>query len=212
MWDIDTPALTTRLRGMVVHAGHLKAADARPAFRHVRRLGAQPDQRADRNPGRAHDADGRVQLPGFYDRVTSLTDAQRAQWDALGFDEAAFLAEIGLTAPAGERGCPALERLWARPTADINGIWGGYAGPGRKTVIAAEAGAKVVVPAGAGPGSRTRYSTRSSASCTERLPPGATRRVRAAQRGAGDRGEHRLPAGCAPRWRPWARNTASRRC
>ena len=72
-----------------------------------------------------------------------VTNAQRAQWDALGFDEAAFLGGIGLSMPVGERGYSALERLWARPTADINGIWGGYTGPGSKTVIAAEASAKV---------------------------------------------------------------------
>ena len=60
----------------------------------------------------------------------------------LGFDEAAFLGKIGLTKPVGERGYSALERLWARPTADINGIWGGYTGIGSKTVIASEASRK----------------------------------------------------------------------
>ncbi len=65
------------------------------------------------------------------------------QWQQLGFDESEFLAGIGLSVPVGERGVPGLERLWARPTADINGIWGGYQGAGPKTVIAAEAGAKV---------------------------------------------------------------------
>ena len=61
----------------------------------------------------------------------------------MGFDEAAFLSGIGLTTPVGERGYSALERLWARPTADINGIWGGYTGAGSKTVIASEASAKI---------------------------------------------------------------------
>jgi acetylornithine deacetylase/succinyl-diaminopimelate desuccinylase-like protein len=72
-----------------------------------------------------------------------VSDAQAAQWAALGFDEAAMLAGIGLSEPVGERGLPGLHRLWARPTADINGIWGGYQGAGPKTVIAAEASAKV---------------------------------------------------------------------
>ncbi len=72
-----------------------------------------------------------------------LAPAQAAAWDALGFDEAAFLSGVGLAEPGGERGVPALQRLWTRPTAEVNGLWGGYAGPGPKTVIAAEAGAKV---------------------------------------------------------------------
>jgi acetylornithine deacetylase/succinyl-diaminopimelate desuccinylase-like protein len=93
--------------------------------------------------GDLHDADGRIQLPGFYDGIKPISNAQRAQWDSLGFDEAAFLGGIGLTTPIGERGYSALERLWARPTADINGIWGGYTGAGSKTVIASEASAKI---------------------------------------------------------------------
>ena len=72
-----------------------------------------------------------------------MSDPQREAWAALGFDEGAFLGRIGLAHPVGEKGRAPLERLWARPTADINGIWGGYQGPGSKTVIAAEAGAKV---------------------------------------------------------------------
>ena len=65
------------------------------------------------------------------------------QWASLGFDESRYLGDIGLSVPSGEAGRGPLERLWARPTADICGIWGGYTGPGTKTVIAAEASAKV---------------------------------------------------------------------
>jgi acetylornithine deacetylase/succinyl-diaminopimelate desuccinylase-like protein len=61
----------------------------------------------------------------------------------LPFDEAGFLASAGITTPTGEAGRSTLERIWTRPTCDINGIWGGYTGPGAKTVIAAEARAKV---------------------------------------------------------------------
>jgi acetylornithine deacetylase/succinyl-diaminopimelate desuccinylase-like protein len=93
--------------------------------------------------GELQDANGHVQLPGFYDTVKPISNAQRAQWDALGFDERAFLGNIGLDSQAGEHGYSALERRWARPTADINGIWGGYTGVGSKTVIASEASAKV---------------------------------------------------------------------
>jgi acetylornithine deacetylase/succinyl-diaminopimelate desuccinylase-like protein len=90
-----------------------------------------------------HDGDGRIAIPGFYDGVREVPAEQAAQWAALAFDEAAFLGGIGLSIPSGEAGRGGLERLWARPTCDINGIWGGYSGPGAKTVIAAQAGAKV---------------------------------------------------------------------
>ena len=143
MWDIDTPALTTRLRGMayvqlVVHAA---ARDLHSGLFGGSAL--NPINLLTRILGDLKDADGRVQVPGFYDGVRDVPPALAAQWAALGFDEAAFLGGIGLSHPAGEHGRPALERLWARPTADVNGIWGGYQGPGSKTVIAAEAGAKI---------------------------------------------------------------------
>ena len=93
--------------------------------------------------GQLKDARGRVQLAGFYDGVREVPAAVAAQWAALKFDESRFLGDIGLSVPYGEAGRGALERLWARPTCDINGIWGGYAGAGSKTVIASEAGAKV---------------------------------------------------------------------
>src|SRR3546814_3657072 len=74
-------------------------------------------------------------LPGFYDGVAETPEALKAQWRGLGLDDTAFLAEIGLSLPAGERGRDLLERIWARPTCDVNGIWGGYTGEGSKTVI-----------------------------------------------------------------------------
>ncbi len=142
-WDIDTPSLTTRLRGLVylevglraaardLHSGLFGGAARNAANVLARALAALVDDR------------GRVTLPGFYDGIADLTAAQRAEWAALHYDEAAFLAGIGLRHPAGEAGREGLERRWARPTCDINGLWGGYAGPGAKTVIPAEAGAKV---------------------------------------------------------------------
>jgi acetylornithine deacetylase/succinyl-diaminopimelate desuccinylase-like protein len=143
MWDIATPAITTRLRGIAytevrvkgpsrdLHSGMYGGAALNPINALTRALGV------------LHDAQGRVAIPDFYDGVAELTEAQRAEWAALGFDEAAFLGEIGLRHPAGETGRGVLERLWARPTCDINGIWGGYTGPGSKTVIASEAAARV---------------------------------------------------------------------
>jgi acetylornithine deacetylase/succinyl-diaminopimelate desuccinylase-like protein len=142
-WDIDTPAITYRLRGNVyvevtldgpsrdLHSGLYGGAVVNPINVLTEIL------------GQLHDAEGRVQIPGFYDDVAALSDDERKAWAALHFDEAAFLGEIGLAHSAGEVGYSTLERLWARPTCDLNGIWGGYTGPGSKTVIASRASAKL---------------------------------------------------------------------
>jgi acetylornithine deacetylase/succinyl-diaminopimelate desuccinylase-like protein len=143
MWDVDTPAITTRLRGMTYAEVTVRAANRDLHSGLYGGSALNPINALTRILGDLQDADGRIRLPGFYDRVSPVSPAQQAQWKALGFDEAAFLRGIGLTSPAGERGFTALERLWARPTADINGIWGGYTGAGSKTVIASEASAKV---------------------------------------------------------------------
>lgn len=91
------------------------------------------------------DADRRVTLPGFYDKVRQPTAAEREGWKKLPYDQPGALKNIGLTeaGDVGEKGWSALEREWARPTAEINGVWGGYMGPGSKTVIPSFAGAKV---------------------------------------------------------------------
>ena len=172
MWDIDTPALTTRLRGMTYLQLTLHAANRDLHSGLFGGSALNPLNALTRILGDLHDADGRIQLPGFYDGVAEIPPALAAQWAALGFDESAFLGGVGLSHPAGERGRPALERLWARPTADINGIWGGYAGPGAKTVIAAEAGAKIsfrLVP-GQDPDA---VAAAFRAFVDARLPPGA---------------------------------------
>ncbi len=143
MWDIDTPGLTTRLRGMCnceltvkgpsmdLHSGLFGGSALNPVNVLAQIL------------GQLHDKDGRIQVPGFYDGVREVSAEQAAEWQALGFDEAAFLKGIGLSSPGGEKNVAALQRIWARPTADINGMWGGYTGPGSKTIIPSEASAKV---------------------------------------------------------------------
>ena len=143
MWDVDTPAITTRLRGMCYAQVTLKAANKDLHSGIFGGSALNPINALTKILGDLQDENGRIQLPGFYDSVLPVTNAQRAQWDSLGFDESAFLRSIGLSTPVGERGYSGLERLWARPTADINGIWGGYTGAGAKTVIASEASAKV---------------------------------------------------------------------
>jgi acetylornithine deacetylase/succinyl-diaminopimelate desuccinylase-like protein len=142
-WDIATPAITYRLRGNIcvevtlhgpsrdLHSGLYGGAAVNPINALTEIL------------GQLHDREGRVQLQGFYDDVAELSPAERRAWAELSFDEAGFLGEIGLKRSVGEAGYTALERIWARPTCDVNGIWGGYTGPGFKTVIASEAGAKL---------------------------------------------------------------------
>ena len=143
MWDEKTPALTVSLRGLVYTQIDLTLGDR---DLHSGLYGGSAGNVLNlltRILGDLHDADGHVQIPGFYDGVAEPSAEQRAAWDALGFDEAAFLGAQGLSVPGGERGRSAPERLWARPTADINGIWGGYMGEGSKTVIARQGHAKL---------------------------------------------------------------------
>lgn len=142
-WDRTTPAITTMLRGNAFSEITIKGPS--------RDLHSGMYGGAALNPIRAlahvlaglHDSKGRVQIPGFYDDVMQLPSAQREQWEALGFDAPKFLGDVGLTEGAGEAGRSVLEMLWARPTAEVNGIWGGYQGPGSKTVIPSEAAAKL---------------------------------------------------------------------
>jgi len=143
MWDAKTPAICTMLRGMVaeeititgpaldLHSGMYGG----PAMNPIRVL--------TQILGGLHDETGRVTVPGFYDDVAEVSDKLKAQWQTLGFDTEAFLGAVGLNDPAGEQGYSALEQIWARPTAEINGIAGGYAGEGFKTVLPSKAVAKV---------------------------------------------------------------------
>ncbi len=86
---------------------------------------------------------GEIRIPGFYDDVRPLEEWERTEFGNLPFDEAAYCAELGVAATFGEEGYTTLERTWARPTLDVNGLWSGYQGPGAKTVLPATAGAKL---------------------------------------------------------------------
>ena len=143
MWDHDTPAITTMWRGFVSEEFTITAGD--------RDLHSGMFGSAARNAvqlmgtiiGRLRNDEGSVAIPGFYDGVTELPEAIKAQWDRLPFDAEKFLGDVGLSVPAGEAGRSVLEQVWARPTCEINGVWGGYTGDGFKTVIPAQASAKL---------------------------------------------------------------------
>lgn len=143
MWSRERPAITISLRGLVGEEVTVFAAD--------RDLHSGMFGGAARNPiqllstilASLHDSEGRVTIPGFYEGVPEVSAEVMAQWRTLGFEEDNFLGEIGLSIPAGERGRTVLEKIWARPTAEVNGIFGGYTGDGFKTVIPAHATAKI---------------------------------------------------------------------
>ncbi len=143
MWDEKTPAITTRLRGLVheevtvtspskdLHSGLFGGAAMNPIRALTKMLAA------------LHDKNGKVTIPGFYEGVAPLPKATKKQWAGLKFSEKKFLGSVGLKSNAGEKGYSTNELIWARPTAEVNGMWGGYTGAGTKTVIPSQAHAKV---------------------------------------------------------------------
>jgi acetylornithine deacetylase/succinyl-diaminopimelate desuccinylase-like protein len=143
MWDAHTPAITYALRGLLyydiklygpnrdLHSGVFGGALANPATMLTRVL------------GKLFDESQRVTIPGFYDDVMVVDEEQIEQWSKLDFDEKRFLGSVGVDRPFGENGYSTLERRWARPSCDVNGLYGGYMGEGAKTVIPSFAGAKV---------------------------------------------------------------------
>jgi amidohydrolase len=143
MWDPNTPAITTSLRGLVYEEVKIKAAN-RDLHSGVFGGGAQnPIRVLTRILGSLFDDDGRISIPGFYDGVKDLPPEILAQWAKMNMTPESFLKPIGLSIPAGEKGRLLIEQVTSRPTCDVNGIIGGYTGEGSKTVIPAEASAKV---------------------------------------------------------------------
>ncbi|WP_243375195.1 dipeptidase [Microvirga solisilvae] len=143
LWDQDTPAINSSLRGMVYEEVIVRCAD--------RDLHSGMFGGAARNPihvlskiiADIHDANGRITIPGFYDGVHETPSQVLDQWRSLNLTEEAFLGEIGLKHSAGEKGRMLIEQIQSRPTCDVNGIIGGYTGEGTKTVIAAQASCKI---------------------------------------------------------------------
>ena len=136
------PAITYGLKGIAyfelflqgpkqdLHSGTFGGAVANPANAICKMLGALIDD------------DGRIQIPGYYDDVQPMSDRERSQFGALPFDELSFKRKLNVDELAGEAGFSTLERRWARPTFDINGLTSGYQGEGAKTVLPARASAK----------------------------------------------------------------------
>lgn len=143
MWDAQTPAITAMLRGLVAEEVVIQCAD--------RDLHSGAFGGAALNPNRVmtkilaglQDDSGACTLPGFYDGIVEPPTKLKMAWDAVGLSPAEFLGQVGLSTLAGEEGRSTLEQTWTRPTCDINGISGGYAGDGFKTVIPSKAVAKV---------------------------------------------------------------------
>lgn len=143
MISLDTPSLETGLRGLSylevevtgpnrdLHSGVYGGAVANPATILAKMIAS------------LHDADNRITVPGFYDDVAELTEAERKALNEAPFDEAEYKRDLGIDALWGEKGYTTIERTGIRPTLEVNGIWGGYIGEGAKTVLPAKAQAKI---------------------------------------------------------------------
>jgi acetylornithine deacetylase/succinyl-diaminopimelate desuccinylase-like protein len=143
MFENRTPAIVTMLRGMLQEELTLTGPDKDLHSGYYGGIAINPIRVMSRVIASLHDASGRVTIPGFYDGVPELSDGMRAQWEALNFDHATFLGDVDLKLPAGEQDRTPLEMVWARPTCEVNGIWGGYTGEGFKTVLPSEAHCKI---------------------------------------------------------------------
>jgi acetylornithine deacetylase/succinyl-diaminopimelate desuccinylase-like protein len=143
MFSPDTPSITYGLRGLAyaevtlqgpnrdLHSGNYGGAVDNPANALGRLIAG------------LHDEDHRITIPGFYDDVRDLTDEERETYASLPFDEEAWMDAIGIEAVRTEAPYTPLEGMTARPTLDVNGLWGGYTGEGAKTVLPSKAHAKL---------------------------------------------------------------------
>lgn len=142
-WAADDPMLVTGLKGLVGAEITLRGATS---DQHSGLHGggiANPLMSLSQLLASMKSAEGKITVDGFYDDVQDLTDEDRAAIARVPFDEGEYLAETGAPAVYGEPGYSVRERLWARPTLEVNGLWGGYQGLGTKTVLPAEAHAKI---------------------------------------------------------------------
>ncbi len=143
MWGPDEPSLTVASKGLAGCQVNIKTADT---DMHSGMFGASianAVRSAAELAATLHNPDGSVAIEGFYDTVRPLTDAEKAAFKQVPFDDGEYLESVGATELWGEAGYTALERNWARPTCDLNGIWGGFQGAGIKTVTPCEAHFKI---------------------------------------------------------------------
>ena len=137
------PAITYALRGLVYFELRVEAATVDMHSGQLGGIAPNPAQALAEILVRLKDSAGHILIPGFYDGVRPLSEEERRQFARVPFDEADVKKTYGLGALHGEAGFTPTERNWARPTLDVNGIWGGYQGPGAKTIIPAWAAAKI---------------------------------------------------------------------
>jgi acetylornithine deacetylase/succinyl-diaminopimelate desuccinylase-like protein len=183
MWRINEPSLTVASRGLAglefsltgpgkdLHSGRHGGSIANPLHAMAELIAS------------LHDANGRVTVAGFYDDVRELPASERAAIAQLPYDEAAYLKQVGASAPFGEKGFTTLERQWTRPTLEVNGMWGGYEGPGSKTVLPSEAHAKItcrLVPNQ----DPSKIAAMVARHLESRVPPGTTLSVKPGDHGA----------------------------
>jgi acetylornithine deacetylase/succinyl-diaminopimelate desuccinylase-like protein len=143
MWDEDTPSIMVSTKGMAGCEIHLRTAST---DMHSGIYGASVRNAAQAMAELAasfHEKSGRVAVEGFYNTVLDPSAEERRELDDVPFDAESYFGDVGVAEPWGEPGFYPLERLWMRPTLDINGIWGGFQGEGSKTVTPAEAHLKI---------------------------------------------------------------------
>jgi len=143
MYDERTPAITYGLRGLVGMEVIVRVADRDLHSGAFGGLIGNPGVALAHIIAACMGADGKVAIPGFHDQIRPLEDWERQNIRRLGFDESKLLSESGSRAGFGEKDFSALERIWARPTFDVNGLLGGYTGTGIKTIIPSSATAKI---------------------------------------------------------------------
>ena len=143
MWDQETPAITSSLRGMVYEEVIVRCADRDLHSGQFGGAARNPIHVLSRIIAAIHDENGRITIEDFYDGVPETPTQVLEQWKGLNLTEEEFLGQVGLKESAGEKGRMLVEQIQSRPTCDVNGIIGGYTGEGTKTVIAAQASCKI---------------------------------------------------------------------
>ncbi len=143
MWNAQTPAVTTSLRGLVYEEVRLRCADRDLHSGLFGGAALNPIRVLTKVLAAIHDENGRITIPGFYQGVPELPADIRAELKSLNLTAEGFLGQVGLKVAAGEKDRMLIEQISTRPSCDVNGITGGYTGEGAKTVIPAEASAKV---------------------------------------------------------------------